>query len=192
MSFMRRTRAPRAIQRGSTMVVMMIVLVGLSAIAGLTVISVQGSAAATTVQRFDSIALYAAESGALAAMEWLEVNYDDAGGTKFSQYVEQDNVSPQMPAGIPGNNRQPGTFGNLLSTDQRAWYQVRILNNLGDSGLSVVGGEDHDGVVLIDVTGYGPNGAMKRLEWEVLRVPNAALSVAGQRPIVLIGWRELL
>src|SRR5262245_7818419 len=60
-------RAPRSAERGTAMVVMLIVLVALGTIAGLTVISVQGGSATANAQRFDGIALYAAESGAAAA-----------------------------------------------------------------------------------------------------------------------------
>lgn len=181
------------------MVVMMIVLVALGTIAGLTVISVQSGSASANAQRFDAIALYAAESGAVAAMNWLKVNFDDdvydvwgnlvAAGSKFSQYVNYKNVNPESPIGIPGNNALPGTTWNLLSADQQAWYQVKILNNRSDGGYAKPGGEDEDGVVIIQSTGHGPNGAMKQIEWEVFRM--TAHDAAGKNPMVLIGWRDL-
>lgn len=163
------------------MVVMMIVLVALGTIAGLTVISVQGSSASTNAQRFSAMALYAAESGAAATMEWLKGKYDPA--RKFSDLVEERNNNPLSPADIPGNNDQPGTAGNLLSPDQQGWYEVVLLNNRGDQGFAA--GDDKDDIIIIQVTGHGPNGAVKKLEWEVFRHP------VGNPPLTLLGWHDV-
>jgi len=172
------------------MVVMLIVLVALGTIAGLTVVSVQGGAAAANAQRFSSMALYAAESGAAAAMQFLKANVHRPAPPSpvtdqyFSALVEPDNVSPQSPQGIPGNNVQPGTPGNLLSDDQQGWYEVTLLNNPGDPGLAA--GNDTDGIIIIQVTGHGPNGAVKKLVWEV-----RSLTGVANQPLVLLGWREV-
>jgi hypothetical protein len=167
------------------MIVMMIVLVALGTIAGLTVISVQGGSATTSAQRFSAMALYAAESGAAAAMEWLRANYDEA--TKFSAWVDPNNEPGQSPTDIPGNGARPGAPGNLLSDDQQGWYEVRLLNNRSDPGLGL--GNDADGIILIQVTGHGPNGAVKRIEWEVEKpYQDDGTPLPG---LALRGWRDL-
>jgi hypothetical protein len=171
------------------MVVMLVVLVALGTIAGLTVISVQGGATQASAQRFSAMALYAAESGAAAAMSWLRSQYHV--GNKFSHLVDRDNNPGRSPPEIPGNGVQPGEAGNLLSADQQGWYEVKLLNNPGDPGFSRPSGFDTDGIITIQVTGHGPNGAMKVLEWEVYR-PEAPDEPPNQpRPLVLVGWRDL-
>ena len=181
----------RTRERGSAMVVMMVVLVALGTIAGLTVISVQGGSAAANTHRFSSMALYAAESGAAVAMQYLKANVQPSTAPidqrYFSALVNNDN-NPLLPlADLPGNNIQPGVAGNLLSNDQQGWYEVTLLNNRTDPGLKVDFGNDTDGIIIIQVTGHGPNGAMKKLEWEV----RSESGIAG-RPLVLLGWREVL
>jgi hypothetical protein len=157
------------------MVVMLVVLVALGTIAGLTVISVQGGAAQTSAQRFSSMALYAAESGAAAAMGWLRTQH---GADRFTR------VLGTTPADLPGNGVPPGAPGNLLSEDQQGWYQVTLLNNAGDPGRAT--NTDTDSTVIIQVTGYGPNGAMRRLEWEVRRDDDPAVSA-----LRLVGWHDV-
>lgn len=158
------------------MVVMLVVLVALGTIAGLTVISVQGGAAQASTQRFSAMALYAAESGGAAAMSWLRTQHDPA--RRFTDVIGTS------PPDLPGNGVAPGAPGNLLSDDQQGWYQVTLLNNPGDPGNP---GTDTDSTVIIQVTGHGPNGAMRRLEWEVRRDAVAAVTA-----LRLIGWREVL
>jgi hypothetical protein len=176
------------------MVVMMIVMVALGTIAGLTVISVQGGAATTNAQRFSSMALYAAESGAAAAMQYLKSNVHraDAAQPYFSDLVNKNNDPPNAPAEIPGNNILPGVAGNLLSNDQQGWYEVALLNNPNDRNFSADTQRDFDGIIRIQVTGHGPNGAMKKIEWEVRMVPDLDTGNVVGRPLVLLGWRELL
>jgi hypothetical protein len=157
------------------MVVMLIVLVALGTIAGLTVLSVQGGSTQASAQRFSAIALYAAESGAAAAMDWLRPRYSPGNG--FTSALRE----PQPPAGIPGNGVRPGQPGNLLSDDQQGWYEVTLRNNTGDPGH---GNVDIDGTIIIEVTGHGPNGAMRRLAWEVHKEDAAS-------PLALVGWRDL-
>jgi type II secretory pathway pseudopilin PulG len=156
------------------MVVMLIVLVTLGTIAGLTVISVQGGAAQASAQRFSAMALYAAESGAAAAMTWLKTQYHPTG--HFTDVLNQ------TPSGIPGNAIQPGQTGNLLSNDQQGWYEVKILNNVGDKDFDL--GSDFDSTIVIQSTGYGPNGAMRRLEWEVHMMGPPT------NKLLIVGWRD--
>jgi type II secretory pathway pseudopilin PulG len=157
------------------MVVMLVVLVALGTIAGLTVISVQGGSAQVSAQRFSAMALYAAESGAAAAVSWLKI-----------QPMADDrflSVLARPPEGIPGNHVKPGGDGNLLSIDQQGWYDVTLRNNAADPGGPTT---DTDGTVVIEVTGHGPNGAMKRLEAEV----HVYLDI-GARKAVIAGWRDV-
>jgi hypothetical protein len=154
------------------MVVMLIVLVALGTIAGLTVISVQGGAAQMSAQRFSAVALYAAESGAAAAMSWIR---DQHGANHLTPAL-------QAPApAIPGNGARPGEPGNLLSDDQQAWYEVVLLNNPGDPGGSTT---DTDDIVIVQVTGHGPDEALRRLEWAVRKDHDASA-------LGLAGWRDL-
>jgi hypothetical protein len=158
------------------MVVMLIVLVALGTIAGLTVISVQGGSAQVSAQRFSAMALYAAESGAAVTMAWLKGQHPGP-GRGFD--VQLGVVLPQ----IPGNGVQPGVGGNLLSEDQQGWYEVMLLNNPGDPGSAA---SDTDSIVIIQSTGYGPSGAMRRLEWEVYLD-----STGAGRKLSLVGWRDM-
>ncbi len=144
------------------MVLAMIVLTALATLSSLTVVSVQGGMATTTNDRFHSIAVYAAESGGAVAMDYLRANVGPTTG--WTAYVSANNASPPQPA-IPGNNASVGTSGNLFSNDMQGWYSISILNNRSDSGLAA--GTDTDKRVIIRSTGYGPNGAVAVIEWEV-------------------------
>lgn len=161
-------------QRGSALVVALIVLTGLVALGGLTVLAVQGSVSSAGHARHRSTALYAAESGAAAAMDYVRRNVDTT--TKWSAFVEPSNVSPQMPADIVGNGVVHGAPGNLFAPDIRAWYEVEILNNLDDDGYAL--GDDNDGRVIIRSTGHGPNGTVAQVEWQV----GVQVTGAGGRP----------
>jgi hypothetical protein len=153
------------------MIVMMIVLVALGTIAGLTVISVQGGSAQASAQRFSSMALYAAESGAAVTMDWLKGQQN---GTLFTAPLDT------ALANLPGNGVRPGEAGNLLSNDQQGWYEVTLTNNRADPNVT-----DTDGIVVIQVTGHGPSGALRRLEWEVRWAP------APTSKLMLVGWRDV-
>jgi hypothetical protein len=167
-------RRLRRRQRGSALVVSLIVLTGLIALGGLTVLAVQGGISASGHQRHRSTALYAAESGAAAAMDYLRRNVDTT--SKWSAFVEPANTSPQRPIDIAGNGAPPGDPGNLFSADIRAWYEVEILNNLDDDGF--LAGDDEDGRVIIRATGHGPNGTVAQVEWQV----GVQVTGAGGRP----------
>jgi hypothetical protein len=155
------------------MVVMLIVMVALGTIAGLTVVSVQGGSAQVSAQRFSSMALYAAESGAAVAMEYLKGHHHNG---VFD--VQLGVVLPQ----ISGNGVQPGAGGNLLSDDQQGWYEVVLLNNPADASTI-----DTDSILVIQSTGHGPGGALKRLEWEVYLEPGPQQG----RKLTLVGWRDV-
>jgi len=153
---------PRHRERGNSLVLAMIVLAALGTLSSLTVVSVQGGIATAGNERFHQIAIYAAESGGAAAMDFLRKNVNLTTG--WTSYVSARNASPQQP-NLPGNNQLSGAAGNLFSADILGWYSVQILNNRTDSGFAT--GADNDKRVVIHSTGYGPNGAVAVIEWEI-------------------------
>lgn len=170
------------------MIVMMIVLVGLGTIAGLTVISMQSSSATTNNSRFSTIAVYAAESGAVAAMDYLRKNTGTpAGPPKYlSAFVTTSNTAVVPNLAIPGNDVLTGGPGNLLSADQRSSYTVLILNNRSDPNFAAGADMDSDGIVTLHVTGRGPNGSIAELEWEIKTDGDVT------HPLTILGWRQVL
>ena len=146
------------------MIVALIALTGLVTLGSLTVLSVQGGITAVGHDRHKSVALYVAESGAAAAMDFLRHNVK-ADPIFFDEYVVANNATPQRPTGIVGNLALPGTAGNLFSADMNAWYEVEILNNLDDPGMAA--GDDSDETVIIRSTGHAANGATAQVEWTV-------------------------
>jgi hypothetical protein len=145
------------------MLVSLIALTGLAALGSLTVSTVQGNSSATAADRFHAIALYAAESGGAATMEFLRDSVNSS--TRFTTLVSANNSAPKSPAAILGNGVQPGATGNVFSPSLRAWYSVQLLNNREDPGFST--GSDEDASLIIRATGYGPGGATAILEWKV-------------------------
>jgi len=144
------------------MLLAMIVLAALGTLSALTVVSVQGGIATAGNDRFHAIAVYSAESGAAAAMDFLRKNLNSSTGWKA--FISAGNANPPQPA-LPGNNQDTGAAGNLFSTDILGSYSVQILNNRSDSGFAT--GDDNDKRVVIRSTGYGPNGAVAAVEWEI-------------------------
>jgi len=140
----------------------MIVLAALGTLSALTVVSVQGGIATTGNDRFHAIAVYSAESGAAAAMDFLRTNINLSTGWK--SYISPNNASPPQP-NLPGNNQDAGAAGNVFSSDILGSYSVQILNNRTDTGFAT--GNDNDKRVVIHSTGYGPNGAVAVIEWEI-------------------------
>lgn len=161
----------------------MIALTGLAALGSLTVVTVQGGSTAAAADRFHIIAMYAAESGGAATMEFLRANVNS--GTRFTAFVSASNASPKSPSGISGNNIASGASGNLFSPNLKAWYSVQLLNNREDPGYAT--GSDEDAKIIIRSTGYGPNGATATLEWAVQA---AGLSAIG-RPCPGYGQKGL-
>jgi hypothetical protein len=175
-------------QRGSVLIIAMVALVALAGLGGFTALSVQGGVAAQSASRFQGAALYAAEAGVAAGMEFLRANIDPI--RNWTAFVDKDNVNPPMPIetatepGVYGNNAMPGDTDNPFEAYD-AWYQVRVLNNHADPGFSldpptIVPANilDQDGRVTLHVTGYGPNGARVVLEVDV--VANNADRIAGR------------
>lgn len=149
-------------ERGNSLVLAMIVLSALGTLSALTVVSVQGGLATTGNDRFHTIAVYAAESGGAAAMDFLRKNVNLSTG--WASYISPSNLTPPQP-NLPGNNIASGAAGNLFSSDILGWYSVKILNNRSDTGFAT--GADNDKRIIIRSTGYGPNGAVAVIEWDV-------------------------
>ena len=147
---------------GNSLVLAMIVLAALGTLSALTVVSVKGGIATMGNERFHTIAVYAAESGGAVAMDFLRRNVNLSTGWK--NYISAANASPPQP-NLPGNNQDVGTAGNLFSADVRSWYSVQILNNRSDTGFAT--GDDNDKRIVVRATGYGPNGAVAVIEWEI-------------------------
>lgn len=158
----------------------MVALVALAGLGGFTALTVQGGIAAQSASRFQGQALYAAEAGVAAGMEFLRKNIDPI--RNWTAFVDKDNANPPIPAGIYGNEVQSGA-GNPFSYN--AWYRVRIKNNPADPGFSLDPPSvtpanilDQDARVTLEVTGFGPNGARVVLEVDV--VANNADRLAGR------------
>jgi hypothetical protein len=179
----RRRSLKRDRQRGSIVVVAMLALLALVSMGALTALSVQGGLSANSADRFKSIALYAAESGAAAATDYLRKNVNATTG--FAEFVEPNNTDPQAPTEVYGNGVLPGEEGNLFAETTNAWYEVVILNNPTDSGFAA--GDDDDKRVIIQSTGHGPNGTIARIEVEIAA---ASLQTVG-RPCPTYGQKGL-
>lgn len=154
---------PRHRERGSSLVVILVMMVGLLAVAGSAANSVRSSLVAGSFDRFHSVALAAAESGVAAGMHFLREAFD--GGQRWTALVTPANESPMTPAGIIGNNLPPGDPGSPFSTSFAASYTVTVLNNPSDSGFAA--GTDADARIILRSVGRGPDGAMVILEAEV-------------------------
>lgn len=188
-------------QCGNSLLLALVVMSALATLGGLTVVSVQSSLKTSTSERAQSIALYAAESGAAAMMEVLRQKFDPV--TAWGHFVRQDNadVVAVSTADLPSNGALPGNANNPFSPDQNAWYSVSIYNNREDPHLGKpsgpggpgpggpgpgganppgpgpnpggpdLGDHDGDGRVIIRSTGTGPQGSVAIVEWDVQRAP---------------------
>jgi Tfp pilus assembly protein PilX len=197
---------PRRAQRGNSLLLAMIVMSALGTLGSLTVVSVQGVLKSSTNDRSQAIAMYAAESGAAAAMVTLREHYLGAGGWSTYVHANNDPLTPLPTTDMPSNEAQPGTPQNLLSPDQNAWYSVTILNNVDDPRFHDGALQDSDGQVIIRSTGHGPQGSLAIIEIEVRRLPadpppgkppsvppDVVMTVqdAQHPPLILVGWHVL-
>lgn len=208
------TPGARDPQRGNSMLLAMIVLSALGTLGSLTVVSVQGVLKASTNDRSQAIAMYAAESGAAAAMDALRRNYNPDPTVLWSAFVQKGNgplpLTPMPTSVLPSNGVLPGdpSNQNLFSTDLNAWFSVTILNNPDDPAFDAnQANHDSDGQVIIQSTGHGPQGAIAIVEWEVRRLPApppnplppdglprgamtlSTTSPTTTPPLILLGWR---
>lgn len=152
----------RAAERGSAMLLAMIVLTALATMSGLAAVTVTGGLTTSTSARAHALAVYAAESGGAAALDFLRQHLSLQHG--WTAYVSPGNSSRVAPD-LPGNGAAPGAAAGLLSADTQGWYEVEILNNRGDPGFAA--GQDADARVIVRATGHGPNGALAVLEWDI-------------------------
>ncbi|MDX2092114.1 MAG: hypothetical protein SFX73_29890 [Kofleriaceae bacterium] len=150
-------------QRGNAIVLALIVLSGLGTLSMLTVFEIRGGLQTTASDRARAIALYAAESGGAAGIEFLRSNLQPT--AKWNAYVSPANSTPVVPA-VLGNQAAPGDPNSVFSSGFNASYKVEILNNRSDTGFAA--GTDDDGQVIVRSTGYGPEGAIAIIEWELM------------------------
>jgi hypothetical protein len=150
-------------QAGSAMVVALVSLVGLIGVGGIALLAAQGGLSGTTHDRFQSVALHAAEAGVAVAMDALRNNHDPT--EHWSALVTPENQDIEQWTDLPGNGAPPGDGDNLFSSDRKAWYEVELRNNVADRGF--VAGEDDDARLIIRSTGHGPDGARVILEVEI-------------------------
>jgi len=190
------------------MVLALIVLSALATLGSLTVVSVQSSLKASTNDRSQAVAIYAAESGGAVAMDFLRQHWNST--TAWSAYVNGSNnpsflvtplANPAVAAQLPSSGALPGTTNNLFSPDQNAWFVIEFLNNRDDNGFAA--GTDEDGRIVIRATGHGPQGALAIIEWQVKRTdgwsppppsPPAPPppSIPASQPLILTGWHVVL
>jgi hypothetical protein len=168
-------RLPRDCQRGNSLLLALIVMSSLATLGSLTVVSVQSSLKASTNDRSQTVAMYAAESGGAFAMEFLRARHTDDWNPYFA-----------APLPCAGNGVLPGILGNPFSPDLNAWYEVEIVNNRNDPG-PLPG--DNDKQVIIRSTGHGPQGSLAIIEWEVQWVDNPT---SATDPLILVGWHVVL
>lgn len=180
---MRPPRPRRDPQRGNSLLLALIVMSALATLGSLTVVSMQSSIQMSTNDRAQTIALYAAESGAAVAVDFLRRVFDPHWptgtlgtiSTSWGHYLKEGNTLPlvDMSAFIPSSDARPGDPGgnNLFGADQQAWFHLDLLNNRDDPGfLSATDNNDNDGIVTIRSTGHGPQGSVAIVEWTVQRV----------------------
>lgn len=176
---MRPPRPRRDPQRGNSLLLALIVMSALATLGSLTVVSMQSSIQMSTNGRAQTIALYAAESGAAVAMDFLRRNFDASGtlpfngATTWSAYCTANNLSlANMSTVIPSSDALPGDVAgrNLFDRDQNAWFHIDILNNRSDQSYTNNSPNcDTDGILIIRSTGHGPQGSLAIIEWEVQR-----------------------
>ncbi|HEX2692012.1 MAG TPA: hypothetical protein VHN14_35630 [Kofleriaceae bacterium] len=188
---------PRDRQRGNSLLLALVVMSALATLGSLTVVSVQSSLKTSTNDRSQTIAMYAAESGGAAAMDFLRNHFDQT--NSWNAYVRPSNnpIITLSAPDLPSSGALPGTPDNLFSVDQNAWFSVDILNNPNDPNFTA--GTDGDGQVIIRATGHGPQGSVAIIEWEVRRIgavppppPPPWPPIPSSQPLILIGWHVVL
>ena len=130
-------------QKGSIIIVAMLAMVALISLGGLSTLAVRGGLASSGHDRFRAVALYAAESGAAAGVDYLRSRVHSDINIGWTDYVNADNDPPFFTEDIPGNGKKPGELGNLFSqglppekTYRGVVSRSKFLNNLDDDGLS--------------------------------------------------------
>lgn len=148
----------RVRQRGNSIILALIVMSTLGTLSMLTLFSVRGATRTVAADRFHATAQYAAESGAMVAMDYLRAQ------PSWSSLIVANNTwvaTPVAWASIYGN----GDGNNPFTSDTGGSYTIQILNNRSDTGFAT--GADNDHRVIIRATGYAQDGATAVIEWEV-------------------------
>lgn len=162
-----------------------VVLAGLAIVAGFTIATVTRSTGVSAQNRGHAQALHAAEAGVEAAAAFLHDHFNN--GNHWQAYVQPPDINGNpvgvSPGAITGNGAGPGTPGNPFDAGALAWYEVTLFNNRSDPGYGA--GDDQDGVIIIESTGHGPDGARVILEVQ-------AKQAAADQPIVRQSWQEKL
>lgn len=138
----------------------------------MTTVSVRGGTASTASDRFHVIARYAAESGAMMAMEHLR-QFGAGGDPKLSEFVDAGTLT--APVGRPltelaAHNKLPGVTGNPFTASMGAWFYVEIYNDRAEAAS----GDDTNDRVIIRSTGHGPDNATSIVEWDVVINPETS------------------
>lgn len=174
---MRPPRPRRDPQRGNSLLLALIVMSALATLGSLTVVSMQSSIQMSTTNRAQEIALYAAESGAAVAMDFLRKSFNAGANnisTSWGTYCAPNNAPPLvlMSSVIPSSDAPPSDrVNNLFSVDQQAWFHIDVLNNREDPGFATNTGTcDTDGILILRSTGHGPQGSVAIVEWRVQRL----------------------
>jgi type II secretory pathway pseudopilin PulG len=201
------------------MLVALIVLSSLATLGTLTVVSVQSSLKASTNDRSQTVALYAADSGGAMAIEFLRTHFDpvNAWGPYVGPYSDPLVLDP---SNFRANDALPGDPNNPFSTDQNAYFHVEVINNHDANWGTGSGGIDTDARVFVRSTGHGPQGSLAIVEWEIERLsasptpppPNPPLPttpvpmknpfaplnwdwagpIASTQPVMILSWRTVL
>lgn len=150
-------------QRGSVLLVVMMVMAAMLGVGSLAVMSARMGTRSVAHDRYQGQALYAAESGLAAGVEYLRSVRDPV--DNWSLEVEPENTGVLPKNGITGNTIRPGQPGYPFSATSVSWYEVTILNNQGDPGYAA--GDDEDARVILRSVGHGPDGATVVLEAEI-------------------------
>tara|TARA_R110002096_G_scaffold171490_1_gene344357 strand:+ start:40722 stop:41174 length:453 start_codon:yes stop_codon:yes gene_type:complete len=145
----------------------------------ITIVKVQRGTRASSQARFQSIALFAAESGIASGMEFLRTNVDPI--AYFGAFISPNNSSVQTPPGIAGNSMAYLDPGNVFSGDTEMSYEVSVLNNAEDPGFAV--GDDTDAVVTLRSVGKGPGTSSVVLE--------VSVDASSSGPLQIIRWRVI-
>ncbi len=150
-------------ERGAVMVLTLVAITALLSLAALTLLQGGAELRLSGQSRFQQEALYAAESGNHAGIEFLRSNCNV--GTFFSDFVSPANTAPARPEEIVGNDLRPGEIGNPFASGSDIWYSVELLNNRADPGFLT--GADTDAIVVLRATGHGPDQTVSIVELEV-------------------------
>lgn len=176
-------------ERGNSMILSITVLAALATLSGLTVITTRGTMSQETNDRFHTIALRAAESGAAATMDFLRdrclPGAVPSPPNPASHWTTWLTTTPTFLA----NGAMPGTPNNQFRPDQQAYYNAVVVNNKNDVGYNTNPSldRDNDCDVVIRSTGHGPNGAVAVVEWEVQGQTSPT-----SKPLTLVAWHEVL